>query len=30
VIDGEPLPARQDGETFSRLIDHLLAQSAGG
>lgn len=30
VIDGEPLPARQDGETFARLIDHLLAQSAGG
>lgn len=30
VIDGEPLPARQDGETFARLIEHLLAQSAGG
>lgn len=27
VIDGEPLPGLADAETFTRLIDHLLAQA---
>jgi protein-disulfide isomerase len=28
IIDGEPVPGLMDAETFSRLIDHLLATSA--
>lgn len=29
VIDGEALPGRVDAETFTRLIDHLIAETGG-
>lgn len=29
IIDGEPVPGLLDAETFSRLIDHLLATEEG-
>jgi protein-disulfide isomerase len=29
MIDGEPVPGLVDAETFSRIIDHLVAQSGG-
>lgn len=29
MIDGEPVPGLVDAETFSRIIDHLIAQAGG-
>ena len=29
MIDGEPVPAMMDAETFSAIIDHLIAEADG-